>query len=90
MSTLAEVKAFQQRERDKRKALRVACPICLSAVKDHPQNGCVLAALMGVVAERGNLSQRRVNALHAKVDTNKLWDDLGPILDHLEWGRYSE
>ncbi len=65
------------------------CPNCtISAVKDHPEDGCVLAALIQVLREREELPERTLLALHAKTDVDALWDDLGPILDKLEDGSY--
>lgn len=65
------------------------CPNCLTtAVKHHPENGCVLAALIQVLREREELPERTLLSLHAKTDVDALWDDLGPILDKLEDGGY--
>lgn len=65
------------------------CPNCSRPVKDHPENGCVLAALVQVVRERGNLDAAQLDSLHANIDTNALWEALGAIVDLLEEGAFS-
>lgn len=64
------------------------CPNCTQPLKTHGYDtGCALGVLMGVVAERG-YSTRHVNALWRRVNTDRLWDDIGPIVDALEGGEY--
>lgn len=65
------------------------CPNCTSPVNGHPENGCVLQALIGVIRDRGNLSERKILDLHANAWVDSLWDDMGPIIDDLEEGQYS-
>ncbi len=67
----------------------VKCPNCGHSIQNHPNNGCVLHAFIGVLAERENLGRKKLDDLHAQADVDKLWEDLGPILDKLEAGGYS-
>lgn len=65
------------------------CPNCRQPVADHPENGCVLAALIQVIREREAMSEEKLRELHASTDTDQLWEDLGPLVDRLEEGEYS-
>lgn len=65
------------------------CPNCYETVQDHPQNGCVLAALIQVVRERGSRTDAELLALHADANVDAMWDDIGPIIDRLEDGAYT-
>lgn len=65
------------------------CPNCGKEIP-HPEDGCVLATLMAVMRDWTAMPQSEVNAIWGKVDINALWDDLGPIIDGLEMGKYSE
>lgn len=65
------------------------CPNCGGLVKDHPQDGCVLAALIGVIRDRGGMKERALTNLHASTDADHLWDDVGRIVDQLEAGGYN-
>lgn len=69
---------------------RLTCPNCSSPVAKHPENGCVLGALVQVVRDRGSVPERRLRKLHAEVNTDALWNDLGRVIDDLEEGLYSE
>lgn len=64
------------------------CPCCGEPVEDHPDNGCVLNTLLGVLRDRGSLEEADILDLHAKCDVDALWQDLGRIIDRLEDGRY--
>ena len=63
-----------------------ACPNCSCDVEKHPDNGCVLNALIGVVRDRGNVSDLALQDLHAQCSVDSLWGRLGPIVDDLEEG----
>ena len=65
------------------------CPNCSVPVKTHTHNGCVLHELMCVISDRGNLTKKEVRAIHAYVDADALWNDLGAIVDRLEEGGYA-
>ena len=65
------------------------CPNCtmtFTALRPHPENGCVLAAVAQVARDRGN---KKVSRLHASA-TNKgaFWEDMGRIVDRFEDGEY--
>lgn len=64
------------------------CPNCNSPVKGHPDNSCVLNALIGVLRERG-VPAKKLEKLHAACWIDNVWDDIGPIMDRLEDGYYS-
>ena len=66
------------------------CPNCYaSPVKGHPENGCVLAAFIVVLRDRGNKPERRLLQIHAECNVDALWDQVGPLLDRLEEGEFS-
>jgi hypothetical protein len=68
------------------------CPNCSQAFtvrRPHPENGCALAALAGVVADLGNKTPAQVARLIHNADVDALWTDLGPVIDKLEDGEYS-
>ncbi len=65
------------------------CPNCNSPVRDHQENGCVLAALTTVLRDRGEHSARKLQSLHANCDADALWNDVGRIVDKLGEGGYS-
>jgi hypothetical protein len=65
------------------------CPNCYAPVEEHEANGCVLAALMQLVRDRGNLDDEALLNLHANANADAFWDDLGPIIDGLEDGHYT-
>jgi len=65
------------------------CPNCGGSVKNHPQNGCALAVLIGVIQDRGTVAGRTLTELHARVDPDALWQDLGKLVDRLENGDYN-
>jgi hypothetical protein len=66
------------------------CPNCTAPIKLHPENGCVLNALIQVVRERRTKTERQLLRLHAKAMPDALWEDIGPLVDRLEDGKYSE
>lgn len=68
---------------------RRKCPNCGKPVAGHPENGCLLAALIGVIQDRG-VTRRRALTLHANADVDALWSDLGPVIDRLQDGKYDE
>lgn len=66
------------------------CPNCLSSpVANRPENGCILAALIQVARERGDMSEAALRKLHANANVDALWNDVGAIVDKLETGDYS-
>lgn len=71
-------------------AANAKCPNCMSPIGSHPENGCVLAAMIQVVRERGTRSEEEVLALHASANVSALWDELGPIIDKLEDGEFRD
>ena len=70
-------------------ANKLKCPNCGGNVANHPEDGCVLAALIQVIRERQSMSEKELRKLHANADVDALWDDLGRIIDKLEEGNYS-
>jgi hypothetical protein len=63
------------------------CPNCGRGFDDpvqatHVESGCVLAALLGVISDRGEseIVPERVENL----DSDQLWDVLGPLADEIE------
>lgn len=64
------------------------CPNC-GADALHPENGCVLSTLIGVVRDRGNKTEDELRKLAESCDVSCLWDDLGQLVDDLESGRYA-
>lgn len=69
-------------------AVEHVCPNCGEAADGHPVNGCVLAALISVLADRGELPDERLLELHAGANTDAMWLDLGPVVDKLGEGYY--
>lgn len=66
------------------------CPNCSRPMeKNHPIDVCLVAALFGVVRDRGNKTDDRIKKLMRDVNVDLLWDDLGPLIDRLEKGYYS-
>lgn len=66
------------------------CPNCgHPGVFEHPDDGCVLAALIGVLRDREDLSEEELLELHSRCDVDALWSDIGKVLDRLEEGFYS-
>ena len=43
---------------------------------------------MGVLADRQNLTREEIHDRWAACDIDRLWEDLGPVLDSLETGYY--
>lgn len=67
-------------------AKKLRCPNCDRHVANHPEDGCVLAALIQVIRDRGEMSERRLRTLHASTDADALWNRLGRVVDDLEEG----
>ena len=68
---------------------KLICPNCNDPIVGHAENGCVLAALMGVLSDRGGHTDKQMRKLWANVDTDALWNRLGVIVDELGEGEYS-
>lgn len=66
------------------------CPNCSEQVENHPQNGCVLAALVEILRDRGRYTDQTLQTIHANCDVDALWEDLGPVIDRLGDGDYSQ
>lgn len=66
------------------------CPNCFEPVKQHPENGCVLAALIGVIRDRGEVEEGDLIELHAECNVDALWDRLGQIIDDLQEGHFTD
>lgn len=67
------------------------CPNCgQSPVDNHPEDACVLAALIQVIRERGTSTEATLRAIHANVDIDRFWDDMVEIIDRLEGGDYTD
>ncbi|MCB1944521.1 MAG: hypothetical protein KDF55_02185 [Thauera sp.] len=67
---------------------KLECPNCNGPVANHPENGCILAALIQVIRDRDVMSERSLRRLHADTDIEVLWCRLGAVVDDLEEGRY--
>ena len=70
------------------KNAHLVCPNCGGYVADRTTNGCVLHVLVDVIRARGTVSERRLRKMHASIDPDALWVDVGPILDRIEAGDY--
>lgn len=68
---------------------KLICPNCGSPVANHPQNGCVLNALIRVIRDRGTVTESRLRKIHAAVNVDYLWDKVGNLIDQIEWGEFS-
>ena len=76
------------------------CPNCGAKALNHPENGCILATLWRVIAERESASEEDgvlptdpaewLAERIATTDTDTLWDALGPVIDRLQDGQFSE
>ena len=74
-----------------RRRNRSRCPNCWAhPVDNHPENGCVLAALVQIIRERETVPETRLLRIHARTDITALWNTLGPLLDRLEVGEFSK
>lgn len=69
---------------------KARCPNCREQVVTHAENGCALALLIQLVRERGDHSEHTLLNLHYMCDTDKMWDDLGPVVDQMERGDYNK
>lgn len=65
------------------------CPNCSTPIDDHPENGCGLRMLVGVLQDRGYKTNEEIRKLFKDCDPDLLWVDLGPIADKFENGDYS-
>lgn len=65
------------------------CPNCVAPVVQHPENGCVLAAFVQVIRERGTMTERALRKLHADTDADALWSVVGRTIDDLEDGNFT-
>ena len=65
------------------------CPNCIESVEGHIDNGCVLAALIDVIRDREEIKEKELLELHAECNVDSLWNDIGPIVDALQEGKYS-
>lgn len=54
----------------------------------HPDNGCVLHALLTVLRDRETHSESQLEIIYIKCDVDRLWDQLGGIIDDLGNERY--
>lgn len=71
-------------------AANLICPNCYVPIADHTEKGCVLAALIGVLRERGTYSEEELRYLHEKCNVDVLWDNLvGRIVDKLGDGDFN-
>lgn len=64
------------------------CPNCAHPIENHPENGCVLKALIGVLRNRGEYEEIYLNEIHANTDVDALWQKIGRIIDDLGEGLY--
>lgn len=65
------------------------CPNCgQHPVKNHPQTGCLLAALVQVLRDRGEYTEQQLHAIHANCNEDLLWDDIGDIVNRLGNGEF--
>lgn len=65
------------------------CPNCSTPVSESNE-GCLLHDLVQVAREREDMSESKLRRLHATVDVDRLWYDLGRIVDDIMEGRHSE
>ncbi len=65
------------------------CPNCAGDIDKHLESGCVLGALISVIKDRGEHTEEQLKALTHDCDVDRLWEDLGPIIDSLASGAYS-
>jgi hypothetical protein len=54
----------------------------------HAMNGCLLVTLIAVLNDRGQLSEAEMFDRMVSADECSLWNDLGPVIDALEVGKY--
>jgi hypothetical protein len=66
------------------------CPNCNEPVEGHASNSCVLNAFIQLLADRDTLTPEQLRELHTNTDVDQMWGDLGPALDRLEAGFYSQ
>ena len=64
------------------------CANCGDEIPGHEENGCVLAALVQVIKDRGFTTSGSLLLMLRDTNVDALWDDLGPIIDQLEAGEY--
>lgn len=66
------------------------CPNCGSPVANHADDGCVLAAFITLLRERGVLPEERLQELHARCDISRFWDEVNEVVDRLGQGHFDE
>lgn len=84
----AECDALINEISEKAKARNV-CPNCGQPIDGHPDDGCMLNALIIVLRDRGELEPDVINRLHANCDPDLLWNRIGPIVDDLGVGAFN-
>ena len=57
------------------------CGNCMCPVENHPENGCVVGALFQVLHDRGEMETSEIHRLHATCDVDRLWDEIGLLVD---------
>ena len=67
----------------------IRCPNCDVPIAGHPENGCVLAACIGVISDRGELSEAKIRRLFTDTDPDLFWSEVGDLIDRLEDGEFS-
>lgn len=65
------------------------CGNCLSPIENHPENESVVAALFQVLHDRGEMETSEIHRLHALCDVDRLWYELGPLVNRLANGEFS-
>jgi hypothetical protein len=66
------------------------CPNCgQHPVANHPATGCVLAALIDLIRDRGTKSDMQIYKLHARCNADAMWGRIGPVIDDLEDGKFT-
>jgi len=66
-----------------RKPKGLKCPNCTATVHNHPQNDCVLAAMIQVLRDRGDHHPATLTRLHANCDADAFWNAAGAVIDRL-------
>lgn len=65
------------------------CPNCGKSIVNHPEDGCLLAALMTVLRDRGSHGEAALRRIHAQCDVELLWRSLDRVVDQLGEGAFS-
>ncbi len=53
---------------------------------DHPEDGCVQAALMTVLRDRSTHDLAALQRIHAQCDVDSLWRSIDALVDQLAEG----